>query len=145
MHQTGGMAQVAIIVNGPASAGKAEISRALGILLGCPVLDPAPLLQTLKQQTGPVAPAESVRALAVETVWRTAGLVEAGVIVDSTFEPGDAETVQRGFEFAGAPRVVEVWCGEAGGALALTPVVDVESVDTVDMDALVQRISALFV
>lgn len=139
------MAQVAIIVNGPASAGKAEISRALGILLGCPVLDPAPLLQTLKQQTGPVAPAESVRALAVETVWRTAGLVEAGVIVDGTFEPGDREAVQRGFDLAGAPRAVEVWCGQAGGALALTPVVDVETVDTVDMDALVQRISALFV
>lgn len=145
MHQTGGMAQVAIIVNGPATAGKAEISRALGILLGCPVLDPAPLLQTLKQQTGPVAPAESMRALAVETVWRTAGLVDAGVIVDGTFEPSDRAAVQRGFDLAGAPRVVEVWCGETSGALALTPVVDVESVDTVDMDALVQRISALFV
>jgi hypothetical protein len=145
VHQTGGMAQVAIIVNGTASAGKAEISRALGILLGCPVLDPAPLLLALKQQTGPVAPAAGIRALAVETVWRTAGLVDAGVIVDGAFEPGDREEVQRGFELAGSPRVVEVWCGDAGEALALTPVVAVESVDTVDMDALVQRISALFV
>ncbi|RKR75381.1 hypothetical protein [Frondihabitans australicus] len=147
------MAQVAIIVNGPATssgaanAGKAEIAQALGILLGCPVLDPALVAQALKQQTGPVAPVDGLRALSIETVLRTAGLVKAGVIVDAAFEAADRETVESGLALAGTPtpRVVEVWCGEAGGALALTPVVEVADVATVDMDALVQEISALFV
>ncbi|ROQ37540.1 hypothetical protein EDF46_2999 [Frondihabitans sp. PhB188] len=139
------MAQVAIIVNGTPDPRKTEIARALGILLGCPVLDPSVVQEAITKQTGPVAPREAVRTLGVETVWRTAGLIEAGVIVDATLTADDAETVRAGIATAGAPRVVEVWCGPDGGALDITPLVEVDDVATVDMDALVQQISALFV
>ncbi|AMM19920.1 hypothetical protein AX769_06810 [Frondihabitans sp. PAMC 28766] len=138
------MAQVAIIVNGSADPRKSEISRALGILLGCPVLDPAPLDAVITTATGPVVAADDVQALAVETVWRTVGLVEAGVVVDGVFAAGDREAVSRGIELGGGPRVVEVWCGEPGGELGLSPVVQVPDVAAVDMDALVQEIGELF-
>ena len=139
------MAQVAIIVNGTPDPRKSEISSALGILLGCPVLKPTAVQETLTQATGPVAPREGIRRLAIETVWRTAGLIEAGVVVDAFFERADADAVTGGIDLAGSPRVVEVWCGAPGGELGLTPFVQVDAVETVDMDALVQEISALFV
>ncbi|BDZ49247.1 hypothetical protein GCM10025867_14880 [Frondihabitans sucicola] len=139
------MAQVAILVNGTPDPRKTEISSALGILLGCPVLQPSKVQEALLRQTGPVAPAAGVRALAIETTWRTAGLIEAGVVLDAGWEASDSGAVRTGLESAGSPRLVEVWCGESGEPLGLSPVVRVDDVATVDMDALVQEISALFV
>lgn len=139
------MAQVAILLNSTGDPRVGEISRALGILLGCPVLTPGPVQEALAKQTGPVAPAAGVRELALDTVWRTAGLVEAGVIVEAQLTADDAASVTRGIEAAGSPRTVEVWCGPDGGALGVTPVVLVPDAGDVDMDALVQEISARFV
>lgn len=139
------MAQVAILVNGTPDPRKTEISSALGILLGCPVLQPSKVQDALTQQTGPVAPRDGVRALAVETIWRTAGLVEAGVVIDASFDGSDAAVVAASLPSAGSPRLVEVWCAGAGEPLGLAPVVRVDDVATVDMDALVQEISSLFV
>ena len=139
------MAQVAILVNGSPDPRKTEISSALGILLGCPVLQPSKVQEALTQQTGPVAPRDGVRALAIETIWRTAGLIEAGVVIDASFEAPDAPLVAASLERAGSPRLVEVWCAGAGDPLGVAPVVRVDDVTTVDMDALVQEISALFV
>lgn len=139
------MAQVAILVNGTPDPRKTEISSALGILLGCPVLQPSKVQDALTQQTGPVAPRDGVRALAIETVWRTAGLVEAGVVIDASLSGSDAAVVAAALPSAGSPRLVEVWCAGAGEPLGLAPVVRVEDVATVDMDALVQEISSLFV
>jgi hypothetical protein len=139
------MAQVAILVNGSPDPRKTEIASALGILLGCPVLQPSKLQEAITQQTGPVAPAAGVRDLAIETTWRTAGLVEAGVVVDAFWRGADTLGVQAGLKAAGSPRLVEVWCGETGEPLGVSPVVRVDRVEAVDMDALVQEISALFV
>lgn len=139
------MAQVAILVNGSPDPRKTEISSALGILLGCPVLQPSKVQEALIQQTGPVAPRTGIRALAIETIWRTAGLVEAGVVIDASLEASDAPLVAASIEGAGSPRLVEVWCAGAGEPLGIAPVVRVDDVTTVDMDALVQEISALFV
>ncbi len=138
------MAQVAILVNGSPDPRKTEIASALGILLGCPVLQPSKLQDALTQQTGPVAPRAGIRALAIDTVWRTTALVEAGVVIDATWDAGDADAVLAPLAAAGAPRLVEVRCGDVP-AIGDWPVVRVESLATVDMDALVQEISALFV
>lgn len=139
------MAQVAILVNGSPDPRKSEIASALGILLGCPVLQPSKLQDAITQQTGPVADRVGVRSLSIETTWRTAGLIEAGVVVDASWEASDAAAARAGLQGAGSPRLVEVWCGESGAPLGFAPVVRVDDVSTVDMDALVQEISSLFV
>jgi hypothetical protein len=138
------MAQVAILVNGSPDPRKTEIASALGILLGCPVLQPAKLQDALTQQTGPVAPRAGIRALAIDTVWRTAALIEAGVVIDATWDAGDADAVLAPLAAGDAPRLVEVSCGDVP-AIGDWPVVRVASLATVDMDALVQEIGALFV
>jgi hypothetical protein len=138
------MAQVAILVNGTPDPRKTEIASALGILLGCPVLQPSKLQDALTQQTGPVAPRAGIRALAIDTVWRVAALVEAGVVIDATWDAADAEAVLTSLRASDAPRLVEVRCGDEP-AIGEWPVVRVASLATVDMDALVQEISALFV
>jgi hypothetical protein len=139
------MAQVAILVNGPSDPRKTEISSALAILLGCPLLHPSRVQEALIQQTGPVAPRARIRALSIDTIWRTSSLIEAGVVIDASWEAADLEAARAGLEGAGSPRLVEVWCGPSGEPLGLGPVVEVDDATAVDMDALVQRISALFV
>lgn len=139
------MAQVAILLTSTGDPRVNEISRALGILLGCPVLTPGPVADALTKQTGPIVPSADLRRLALDTVWRTAGLVEAGVIVEAHLTADDAESVRAGIANAGAPRTVEVWCGPEGGQLGVTPVMHVADPGAVDMDALVQEISARFV
>jgi len=151
------MAQVAIIVNGLPDPRKSELARTLGLVLGCPVLQPKTVEDALHMQTGPVVDRASLRDLAAQTIWRTAGLIEAGVIVDASWTTDDAEVVGAGLELAGTPRTVEVWCGGAagrggadgGGAsgtgpIGVNPVVRVDGFDGVDMDALVVEISAQF-
>jgi hypothetical protein len=138
------MAQVAILLNGSPDPRKTEIASALGILLGCPVLLPSRIRDALVQQTGPVASRPAIERLADDTIWRTAGLVEAGVVVDSTWAAADAAVVEAGLALAGSPRVVEVTFG-TDAPLGVGPVVTVDDIATVDMDALVQSISEKFV
>ncbi|MCU1527433.1 MAG: hypothetical protein JWP75_1196 [Frondihabitans sp.] len=139
------MAQVAILINGSPTPRKTQLSATLATVLGCPVLTPAKVQEVLVQQVGPVAPRAGVLKVADEATWRTAGLVEAGIVIDAEWGQGDRTAVEAGLELAGSPRLVEVWCVGATEPLGLTPVVHVDTSGEVDMDALVVEISALFV
>lgn len=140
------MAQVAILLNGTPSSQKTDMGRALAVLLGCPLISAPTIADALTAQTGPMAPAAGVRALAVDTVWRLAGLIEAGVVLDASWtSAGDQSLVRAGILTAGSPRTVEVWCDGDAEPLGVTPVVQVDTSSDVDMDALVQEISAQFV
>jgi hypothetical protein len=139
------MAQVAILVNGSPDPRKTQLAATLAAVLGCPTLSPVKVQEALLQQVGPVAPRPAVLALADETVWRTAGLIEAGVVIDAAWGPADRAAVEAGLTLAGSPRLVEVWCSGATDPLELTPVVRVDTTGDVDMDSLVVEISALFV
>jgi hypothetical protein len=139
------MAQVAILVNGSPDPRKTQLAETLGAVLGCPVLTPLKVQEALLQQVGPVAPRAAIVALASETTWRTAGLIEAGVVVDGTWAPSERASVDSGLALMGTPRLVEVWCEGTSEPLELTPVVRVDTSGEVDMDALVVEISALFV
>ena len=137
------MAQVAILVNGSPDPRKAELAKTLALVLGCPVLSPKPIEESLAAQTGPMADPARLASLAGDTVWRTAGLVEAGVVIEASYSADRATAVKAGLLLSGSPRLVEVFCGE-GEPLGLTPFVAVDFDDDVDMDALVVEIGALF-
>ena len=122
--EDGGMASVAILVNGLPGSGKTTLSATLAGVLGCPLLAKDPISEALVDLAGPMIAPEALGGIAMDTVWAMAGEVEAGVVVDAFWHrERDLEFARAGVERAGSPRTVEVWC-DVDPDTALQRVVD---------------------
>jgi predicted kinase len=124
VREDGGMASVAILVNGLPGSGKTTLSATLAGVLGCPLLARDPITEALVDLAGPMIAPEALGGIAMDTVWAMAGEVEAGVVVDASWHrERDLEFARAGVERAGSPRTVEVWC-DVDPEVALQRVVD---------------------
>lgn len=168
------MASVAILVNGLPGAGKSTLGAELAALLGCPLLSKDALVQSLTDMVGPMIPRQALGAIAMDTMWRLAAAVEAGVVLDAVWlADRDRALLEAGLATAGTARAVEIWCdidetaarrrlserapsderglrfwdehAAAAAPVAVTPVIRVDTSDRVDIAELVQEVAAHFV
>ncbi|WP_066518146.1 AAA family ATPase [Curtobacterium ammoniigenes] len=168
------MASVAILVNGLPGAGKSALGAELAALLGCPLLSKDTLVRSLTDMVGPMIPAPALGAIAMDTMWRMAAAIDAGVVVDAVWlAERDRGFLEAGLATAGTARAVEIWCdidetearrrlserspsderglrfwdehGANAAPVGVTPVIRVSTAERVDIAELVQEIAAHFV
>ncbi|GAB3599461.1 AAA family ATPase [Microbacterium tumbae] len=105
------MADRLIVLNGMAGAGKTTLARPLGAELGVPLVSKDAIKEALGDAVDARLPTRAVGALAADALWRIAGMLSGTVLVESVWLAGrDEEWFRRGWESAGSPAGVEVWC-----------------------------------
>ena len=100
-----------IVVNGVPGAGKTTLSRALAAQLGVPLVAKDAIKEALADTVATGLPTSALGAIASETQWRIAALLDATVIMESFWATGrDDDFFARGYGSIGSPPGVEVWC-----------------------------------
>nr|WP_277348471.1 AAA family ATPase [Planctomonas sp. JC2975] len=100
------------MINGMPGAGKTTLAPHLAAELGWPLVGKDMLKEVFGDILGvPVEKTAMLGALASDTMWSLAALVDGPVIVESFWRSDrDQEFLRRGLEVANAGPVVEVWC-----------------------------------
>lgn len=100
-----------IVLNGMAGAGKTTLARPLATELGVPFVSKDALKEALGDAVDARLPTRALGALAADALWRIVGMLEATVLVESVWlADRDEDWFRRGWESAGSPAGVEVWC-----------------------------------
>jgi len=100
-----------IVLNGMAGAGKTTLGRPLAAELGVPLISKDAIKEALGDAVDAPLPTRAVGALAADALWRIVGMLEGTVLVESVWLAGrDEEWFRRGWESAGSPNGIEVWC-----------------------------------
>ncbi|MGN7976494.1 AAA family ATPase [Microbacterium sp. 22195] len=107
-----------IVLNGMAGAGKTTLARPLATELGVPFVSKDALKEALGDAVDARLPTRALGALAADALWRIVGMLEATVLVESVWlADRDEEWFRRGWESAGSPAGVEVWCEAPRGVM----------------------------
>lgn len=105
------MATLAVIVNGIPGSGKTTLATELAAELGFPIVSKDAIKEALADIVPGRLPTRRVGALASETMWSLAAMIDGPVVIESFWATGrDEEFFQRGIETAGIEVGVEVWC-----------------------------------
>lgn len=100
-----------IVLNGMAGAGKTSLARPLAAELGVPFVSKDALKEALGDAVDSPLPTRALGALAADALWRITGMLDGTVLVESVWlADRDEEWFRRGWESAGSPAGVEVWC-----------------------------------
>ncbi|MDR2997977.1 MAG: ATP-binding protein [Microbacterium sp.] len=100
-----------IVLNGMAGAGKTSLAKPLAAELGVPVVSKDAIKEALGDAVDTPLPTRAVGALAADALWRIVGMLDGDVLVESVWLAGrDEEWFRRGWESAGSPPGLEVWC-----------------------------------
>lgn len=100
-----------IVLNGMAGAGKTTLARPLAAELGVPFVSKDGLKEALGDAVDSPLPTRALGALAADALWRITGMLDGTVLVESVWlADRDEEWFRRGWESAGSPAGVEVWC-----------------------------------
>lgn len=100
-----------IVLNGMAGAGKTTLTAPLAAELGAVVVSKDAIEEALGDAVDAQLPTRAIGALAADALWRIVGMLEGTVLIESVWRAGrDEEWFRRGWESAGAPAGVEVWC-----------------------------------
>lgn len=100
-----------IVLNGMAGAGKTTLARPLASSLGIPLVSKDTIKEALGDAVDAPLPTRAIGALAADALWRIVGMLDGTVLVESVWLAGrDEEWFRRGWESAGSPLGVEVWC-----------------------------------
>lgn len=105
------MADRLIVVNGMAGAGKTTLAAPLAAEIGAIVVSKDAIKEALGDAIAYPLPTKEIGAVAMDALWRIVGMLEGTVLIESVWLANrDEEWFQRGWEGAGAPTGVEVWC-----------------------------------
>ncbi|MFB7250575.1 AAA family ATPase [Microbacterium sp. NPDC056234] len=105
------MADRLIVLNGMAGAGKTTLAGPLARELGVPFVSKDAIKEALGDAVDAVLPTREVGALAADALWRVVGMLDGTVLVESVWLAGrDERWFRRGWESAGSPVGVELWC-----------------------------------
>ncbi|MGF6821207.1 putative kinase [Microbacterium sp. ZKA21] len=105
------MADRLIVLNGMAGSGKTTLARPLARELGVPLVSKDAIKEALGDAVDARLPTRAVGALAADVLWRMVGMLEGTVLVESVWLTGrDENWFRRGWETAGSPAGLEVWC-----------------------------------
>lgn len=100
-----------MVVNGLPGSGKTTLCAGLGAALGLPVLSKDAIKEALAEIVATPVPTSPLGAVASDTLWSLAALVQGPVIVESFWFSGrDDDYLSEGLGRAGLERGVEVWC-----------------------------------
>jgi predicted kinase len=100
-----------IVLNGMAGAGKTTLAHPLAVELGVPFVSKDALKEALGDAVDSPLPTRALGALAADALWRITGMLDGTVLVESVWlADRDEEWFRRGWESAGSPAGVEVWC-----------------------------------
>ena len=100
-----------IVLNGMAGAGKTTLARPLAAELGVPFVSKDALKEALGDAVDSPLPTRALGALAADALWRITGMLDGTVLVESVWlADRDEEWFRRGWESAGSPAGMEVWC-----------------------------------
>ncbi|GAA2851612.1 AAA family ATPase [Microbacterium arabinogalactanolyticum] len=100
-----------IVLNGMAGAGKTTLARPLAAELGVPFVSKDALKEALGDAVDSPLPTRALGALAADALWRITGMLDGTVLVESVWlADRDEAWFRRGWESAGSPAGVEVWC-----------------------------------
>ncbi|MGF3054866.1 AAA family ATPase [Microbacterium sp. YY-03] len=100
-----------IVLNGMPGSGKTTLASPLAALLGVPLVSKDAIKEALGDAVDAQLPTRAVGALASDALWRIVGMLNGAVLVDSFWLAGrDEEWFRRGWESAGSPAGLEVWC-----------------------------------
>ncbi len=100
-----------IVLNGMAGAGKTTLARPLAAALGAVAVSKDAIKEALGDAVAAPLPTRRIGALDADALWRIVGMLEGTVLVESVWLAGrDEEWFRHGWESAGAPVGIEVWC-----------------------------------
>lgn len=100
-----------IVLNGMAGPGKTTLAGPLAAELGIPLVSKDAIKEALGDAVGMPLPTRAVGALAADALWRMVGMLSGTVLAESVWLTGrDEEWFRRGWESAGSPVGVELWC-----------------------------------
>lgn len=100
-----------IILNGVPGAGKTTLAVPLALELGVPLIGKDAIKEGLADLVSVPLPTRRLGALASETMWNLAALIDGPVVVESFWAAErDEGFLQAGLRTAGARRAVELWC-----------------------------------
>ncbi len=100
-----------IALNGMAGAGKTTLARPLAAALGISFVSKDAIKEALGDVVGAPLPTRAIGALAADALWRIVGMLNGTVLIESVWLAGrDEEWFQRGWESAGSPSGIELWC-----------------------------------
>jgi predicted kinase len=100
-----------ILLNGIPGAGKTTLAGPLARALGVPVVSKDAVKESLADLVSARLPTSRLGALASETMWGLAALIDGTVLVESFWATGrDEAFLHHGIRTAGAGRAIEVWC-----------------------------------
>lgn len=92
-------------------AGKTTLSGPLARELGVPLIRKDAIKESLADLLSAAIPTQRLGAVAIDTMWRLAGIVEGVVLLESFWAAGrDEGFLKAGLMTAGARRAIEVWC-----------------------------------
>lgn len=101
----------AIVVNGLPGVGKSTLAAALAHELGFPVVSKDAIKEALADVVAVPLPTSRVGAIASDTLWALARLIDGPVIVESFWFSGrDDAFFEQGLSTAGVVGGVEIWC-----------------------------------
>ncbi len=105
------MAITAITINGLPGAGKTTLAQQLAAELELPLISKDAIKEAITDSIHASLPSGKVGALASETLWKIAGMLPDGVILESFWLAGrDDDFYLRGLATAGITTGVEIWC-----------------------------------
>ena len=105
------MATLAVIVNGIHGSGKTTLATGLAVELGFPVVSKDAIKEALANIVPGRLPTRRIGALASDTMWSLAAMIDGPLIIESFWATDrDEEFFERGVETAGIEAGVEVWC-----------------------------------